>query len=229
MFSVLSKILSTYTLQFAPGTFNGQFKVSNDGGTGTDITLGATPTVTVTRNSSATRGQTLSLSSLVTILDPDSVGYQALQLWDTNGTAATGEFMVNNVALPAGQWVNVSPANVANTVFDVGTLGGSDTLYARLLEDNGTLTSVEVVHRDGACRNVADGNRDQRPQRDAWAGDHSIQPGDDPGSEQRGLPGSAAVGHQRHGGDGRVHGQRRGAARRSMGQCVAGQCRQHGV
>ena len=34
----------------------------------------------------------------------------------------------------------MSPANVANTVFDAGTLGGTDTLAARLLQENGTLT-----------------------------------------------------------------------------------------
>src|SRR5258708_1610149 len=32
------------------------------------------------------------------------------------------------------------PPNVAGALFDVGTLGGTDTLYARLLQADGTLT-----------------------------------------------------------------------------------------
>ena len=187
------------------------------------------PTVTVTNDLSATRGQAINLSSLVTILDPNNVGYQELQLWDTNGTAATGEFMVNGVALPAGQWVNVSPANVANTVFDVGTLGGSDTLYARLLENNGTLTASKsfTVTAPAATLPTVTVTNDLSATRGQAINLSSLVTILDPDSV--GYQDAAAVGHQRHGGDGRVHGQQRGAARRSMGQCVAGQCRQYGV
>jgi hypothetical protein len=99
------------------------------------------PTLAVITDPNATRGQTLALSSLVAISDPDSVGYQTLELWDSNGTAFGGQFMVNGVAQAGGQEIDVSPANVANTVFDVGTAGGTDTLWARLLENNGTLTT----------------------------------------------------------------------------------------
>jgi len=53
---------------------------------------------------------------------------------------AGGQFVVNGVAQTGGHEIDVSPANVANTVFDAGTLGGTDTLAARLLQDNGTLT-----------------------------------------------------------------------------------------
>ena len=88
----------------------------------------------------ATKGQVISLSTLLTIADPGNVGYAALQLWDTDGTVAGGEFVVNGVAQPGQQTINVSAANVANTVFDAGTLGGSDTLWAQLLESNGTLS-----------------------------------------------------------------------------------------
>ena len=45
---------------------------------------------------------------------------------------------------PARHEIDVSPANVANTVFDAGTLGGTDTLAARLLQDNGALTPWQV-------------------------------------------------------------------------------------
>ncbi len=98
------------------------------------------PTLSVTGNANATRGQTLSLSSLVTIADPDGVGYQKLELWDSNGTVGGGRFAVNGAAQTGGHEIEVSPADVTNTVFDVGTLGGTDTLFARLQQSDGTLS-----------------------------------------------------------------------------------------
>ena len=88
----------------------------------------------------ATRGQALALSSLVTISDPNAVGYQKLELWDSNGTVSGGQFVVNGVAQTGGHEIDITPANVANTVFDVGTLGGTDTLWAQLLQSDGTLS-----------------------------------------------------------------------------------------
>ena len=99
------------------------------------------PTLTVSNDPTASPGQTVALSSLVTIADPDSVGYQNLELWDANGTVTGGEFVVNGMPQTGGQEIDVAPANVAGTVFDVGTLGGTDTLWARLLENDGTLTA----------------------------------------------------------------------------------------
>jgi hypothetical protein len=99
-----------------------------------------TPTLSVTSDNNATAGQAIALSNLVTISDPGNVGYQDLQLWDSAGTVAGGEFQINGVAQPANMAINVSSANVANTVFDAGMQGGTDTLWARLLQKDGTLT-----------------------------------------------------------------------------------------
>ena len=126
-------------------------------GTGTSVTIGSQlganfttvtaaelplpPALSVTSIASATKGQVFNLSSLVTIADPDNVGYQKLELWDTAGTVAGGQFVVNGVFETGGHEIDVSPANVASTVFDAGTSAGIDTLWARLLQDNGTLTS----------------------------------------------------------------------------------------
>jgi len=104
-----------------------------------------TPTLTVTSDASATAGQHIAVSSLVSLSDPGSIGYQTLELWDSNGTAAGGQFVVNGVAESGGHEIDVSPANVANTVFDAGTQGGTDILWARLLEDNGTLTAWQQL------------------------------------------------------------------------------------
>jgi hypothetical protein len=99
-----------------------------------------TPTLSVNNFSGATPSQVINLSSLVTVSDPGNVGYQQLELWDTNGTAATGQFVVNGVFETGGQEIDVLPVNVANTVFDVGSTGASDTLWARLLQNDGSLT-----------------------------------------------------------------------------------------
>ena len=99
-----------------------------------------TPTLTVQSDGSATAGQQVPLSTLVTIADSGNVGYQKLELWDSNGTVAGGQFVVNGVAQTGGHEIDVSPANIANTVFDVGTSGASDTLWARLLQNDNTLT-----------------------------------------------------------------------------------------
>jgi hypothetical protein len=112
-------------------------------GLGTADTTILETSLTVNNIRSATRGQVIPLSSLVAILDPSNAGYQQLELWDSNGTAATGQFVVNGVPQSGGHEIDVSPANVANTVYDVGILGGTDTVSARLKQNGGTLTPWE--------------------------------------------------------------------------------------
>jgi hypothetical protein len=90
---------------------------------------------------SATKGQTINLPSLVTISDPGSVGYQTLQLWDSDGTVAGGEFLINGVAQTANHTINVPSG--ANVVFDAGTSAGTDTLWAQLVQDSGTMSGWE--------------------------------------------------------------------------------------
>ncbi|WP_163163553.1 hypothetical protein, partial [Bradyrhizobium uaiense] len=65
-----------------------------------------------------------------------------LQLWDSNGTAAGGEVLINGVAQSAGQAINVPSG--ANVVFDAGTSAGTDTLWARLIQ-NGTAGGRRLV------------------------------------------------------------------------------------
>jgi hypothetical protein len=100
-----------------------------------------TPMLTVNNDTTATPGQVINLSSLVTIADPGAVSYQKLELWDSIGTAAGGQFVVNGVAQTGGHEIDVTPANVGGTVFDEGTSGNTDTLWARLLQNDGTLTA----------------------------------------------------------------------------------------
>src|ERR1700743_478365 len=82
----------------------------------------------------------MKLSSLVMVSDPGNVTYQ-LQLWDSDGTAAGGEFLINGTAQTAGHAINVPTG--ANVVFDAGTGAGADTLWAQLVQLNGTSTGWE--------------------------------------------------------------------------------------
>ena len=114
--------------------------ITDQSGTYTASPPSAPPTVSVRSDQSAMRGQVIALSVMVTISDPGGVGYVKLELWDSNGTTTGGQFVVNGTPQTGGHEIDVSPSDVANTMFDVGTLGGTDTLWARLLQDDGTLT-----------------------------------------------------------------------------------------
>ncbi|MFZ1095889.1 MAG: hypothetical protein WAN75_42860 [Xanthobacteraceae bacterium] len=98
------------------------------------------PGLTVSSLGNAVRGAQLPLYNLVSVIDRDNVGIQKLELWDSNGTVSGGQFMINGVAQSGGHEIDVSPADLSKTVYDVGTMGGSDTLWARLQQFNGTLT-----------------------------------------------------------------------------------------
>lgn len=52
-------------------------------------------------------------------------------MWDSNGTVAAGQFVVNGVAQTSGHEIDVTAANVANTVFNTRSSDGSDTLWLR--------------------------------------------------------------------------------------------------
>jgi hypothetical protein len=52
---------------------------------------------------------------------------------------AGGQFVVNGAAQTSGQELDLTPAQAANTVYDVGTAGGTVFLYAQL-DVNGTLS-----------------------------------------------------------------------------------------
>jgi probable HAF family extracellular repeat protein len=86
------------------------------------------------------RGEQLTLGNLLQIMDRDNVGFQKLELADSNGTVTGGQFVVNGVAQSGGHEIDVAPADLSKTVYDVGTLGGTDTLWARLQQINGVLT-----------------------------------------------------------------------------------------
>jgi probable HAF family extracellular repeat protein len=86
------------------------------------------------------RGEQLPLGNVLQIMDRDNVGFQKLELADSNGTVTGGQFVINGIAQTGGHEIDVAPADVSKTVYNVGTLGGTDTLWARLQQINGALT-----------------------------------------------------------------------------------------
>jgi hypothetical protein len=101
--------------------------------------MARSPSLSVVTTSGAYSFNSLfNLSSYFTISDPDSVGYQLLELWDSNGVPGLGQFFVNGVAQTGGHEIDVTPAAVAGTYFGVGHQ--SDTFWARLKLNDGTLT-----------------------------------------------------------------------------------------
>jgi len=130
--TLASKLAQTETITATEGSVQEHTSVSF-------VSPAKITTLSVHNDPTATSGQHIALSSLVTVADPGGVGYQKLELWDSNGTAAGGQFVVNGVAQTGGHEIDVTPANVANTVFDAG-LKGTDTLLVPSQFNDGTLS-----------------------------------------------------------------------------------------
>ena len=81
------------------------------------------PPVVTTSNLYAYPGQIIPLSSLLSVSDPDGDAIQAYQLWDSTRDSASGYFIVNNVAQPAGTIITVSASQLSSTYFVAGTVG----------------------------------------------------------------------------------------------------------
>jgi hypothetical protein len=108
------------------------------------ITPPSPPALSASSDPTAAHRQVIALSTLVSISDPFGLGYQQLQLWDSNGTASGGQFVINGVAQSGGHEIDLTAADAGKTVFDVGTVGGTDTVWARLLQNNGVLTTWQA-------------------------------------------------------------------------------------
>ncbi|MGY3532824.1 hypothetical protein [Bradyrhizobium sp. USDA 4452] len=80
----------------------------------------------------ATHGQDIAASSLFTVSDADNDTITNYQFWDSTTDPASGHFVVAGVTQPAGQGIDVSAAQLANTSFQSGS--GSDDLWVRAFD-----------------------------------------------------------------------------------------------
>jgi hypothetical protein len=90
------------------------------------------PPAVGTNNLTKTHFQTLPLSSLFTVSDADGDTITRYQIYDNTGDPNSGHFVVNGVAQAAGQVIDLTPDQVAQTSFVTGTVG--DTLQIRAFD-----------------------------------------------------------------------------------------------
>ncbi len=83
------------------------------------------PVVSAT-NISATHNQSFAASSLFSVTDPDGDTITEYALYDATGN---GHFVVNGITQPSSTEIDLTPTQLAQTVYQSGS--GSDQLYAR--------------------------------------------------------------------------------------------------
>ncbi|HKQ44693.1 MAG TPA: hypothetical protein VJS47_04800, partial [Rhizomicrobium sp.] len=100
-------------------------------------------------NMMASRGQTLALSSLITVTDADGDSMTKYQLWDSNRDSASGYFTVNGVQKAAGTAIEITATEVSQTSFVAGRV--NDRLEIRAFDglawsapDNGSWAPLTV-------------------------------------------------------------------------------------
>jgi len=94
------------------------------------VTPGYPKPVVTTSNVTLTRTQTVALSGLFSVSDPNGRSITRYQLWDSSTDPSSGHFVVNNVAQPAATVIDITAAQLAQTSFVVGTSAG-DNLQIR--------------------------------------------------------------------------------------------------
>jgi Ca2+-binding RTX toxin-like protein len=87
----------------------------------------------------ALRGQLLAATSLFSASDPDGDALVQFRLYDANPDPASGSFMIDGVAQPAGQLLTLNAAELAQTSFQAG-IGAGDDLWVAV--SDGTQWSV---------------------------------------------------------------------------------------
>jgi hypothetical protein len=87
--------------------------------------------IPVAADYAATHNQNIAATSLFSVSDADSDTIAAYQFWDS--LPANGHWVVGGVAQPAGQAIDVTPAQLASATFQSGS-GSSDHLWVRAFD-----------------------------------------------------------------------------------------------
>jgi hypothetical protein len=88
------------------------------------VTPYTSPSLT-TSDVNTTPGQTLALSSLFSVSDPDGDSMTRYQLWDSTADSNSGHWVVNGVAKSASTVIDITAAQFSQTSFLTGTVGDS--------------------------------------------------------------------------------------------------------
>jgi Ca2+-binding RTX toxin-like protein len=91
-----------------------------------------TPPVVSTATQTATRAQTIALSSMVSVSDAENDTITAYQIYDDVSDPNSGHFIINGQAQTARTVINLTPSQFAQTSFVTGTV--NDTLEIRAFD-----------------------------------------------------------------------------------------------
>ena len=167
-----------------------------------------TPTVT-TSDVSATKGQTISASSLFQASDADGDGLTYF-FYDNSADPTSGHFTVNGVVQAAGTTFAVSAAQLAQTTFTAGSFN-SDDLFVNVYDGDGLQRTAGIPHQHSRQpRADGDGDRPNGAERTS----HErvvVVPGE---RRRRRWPHLFLLRQQRGPHQRPLHRQRRGAGRR---------------
>jgi len=115
--------------------FDGTHWSAPDNGPWTSIAVSILPNhapVSSTSNRTAAHGQTLALSSLISVSDADQDTITRYQLWDSTRDPSSGHFVVNGVVQVAGTVIDITAAQLDQKTFVTGMV--SDNLQIRAFD-----------------------------------------------------------------------------------------------
>ena len=124
---------SVENFQFADGTF---------GSSSFTVTINHAPVVTVA-DIKVSPGQTLQVSTLISVTDPDGDAL-IYNFYDNTPAANSGYFVVNGTVMPAGTTFGLTAAQLAQTVFVAGT-GTSDDIFVQV-SDGQAVSNLAEFH-----------------------------------------------------------------------------------
>ena len=87
------------------------------------------PVVTAADFHATVLNQNVAATSLFSVADADGDSITQYQVWDSTSSAGSGHWSIGGVAQPASTAINVSPAQLAGTTFQGGTV--TDDLWVR--------------------------------------------------------------------------------------------------
>jgi hypothetical protein len=108
-----------------------------DWGNGTTLQVSvpaAIPPVVTAANLTATAGQSIAASNLVSVTDADGNPIAVYAFEDSTSGASSGHFVFNGVTEPSGQYLLVSAAELSEVSFVAGAAGSVDNLAANVFD-----------------------------------------------------------------------------------------------
>jgi cytochrome oxidase Cu insertion factor (SCO1/SenC/PrrC family) len=94
------------------------------------VTPGYPKPVVTTSNVTLTQGQTVALSSLFSVSDPNGRSITRYQLWDSSTSSQSGYFAINGVTQSAATVIDITAAQLSQTFFTAGA-SANDLLQIR--------------------------------------------------------------------------------------------------